>query len=67
LNFNKFNAFITRGRNAVIAATKNWQRIIQYNYSCGQAKSSNLILSFWALPDTRENSENYRNSIISNQ
>jgi hypothetical protein len=26
-----------------------------------------LILSFWALPDTRENSENYRNSIISNQ
>ena len=36
-------------------------------YSCGQAKSSNLILPFWALPDTQENSENPWNSIILNK
>ena len=44
-------------------STSSWQDA----YSCGQAKSSSLILPFHALPDTQENSENSQNSIILNK
>ena len=42
------------------------QRSLQLAYRFAISCNQNLILPFWALPDTWENSENHRNSILLN-